>query len=629
MCGIYGILDFRRPIDSGLLHRMADVLRHRGPDGSGVFTADGVALGHRRLSIIDLEGGAQPMSTTDEQLTVIFNGEIYNFVELRDELSSLGHGFVTRSDTEVILHAYRQWGLDCVSRFNGMFAFALWDASSRQLVLARDHLGIKPLYYAQTGSTLLFASEIKALLQSPECPQQVDVRALCDLFTYRYVPSPATLFAGVCKLPPGHVLTVRDGQTRCHRYWTSRPSSSSHWTEHDARDHYQALLKDAVRLQLRSDVPLGLFLSSGVDSALLLALMAEGGVSPVHAFTIDFEGGGRGNESEDASEIAARFGAHHECATITAQDYAQYYQHYLWQLEEPVGNETAAAFFFVSRLTSRRVKVALTGQGADEPWAGYHRYVGAKLSERYSRLPAAVTEMIHRVVRTVPGRFERLRRGAAALRERDALTRLANVYSFYADELKQRVFAGALREELTRAANDAGRALRHLHDDVNGLGALEQMLYIDVRASLPDDLLMVGDKMAMANSLEARVPFLDYRLIEFIESLPASLKLRGLTGKYLHKRAAEKWLPKEIVWRRKKGFSNPVEHWFRHDLRAFVDDLLLSPDAGVAEYFDQRVIKQMLDDDRSGRAQLRRHLYLLVSFELWHRTFMRGTLQSR
>ena len=623
MCGICGTFDrFGRPVNRISLGSMRTSMRHRGPDGDGEFIDQQVGLGHVRLSIIDIDGGAQPLSNEDGRLHVVFNGEIYNFVELRSELEVLGHHFKTRSDTEVIVHAYEQWGKDCVCRFNGMFAFALWDSWTREVFLARDHLGIKPLYYVDLGTRVVFASEIKALLQDPGCPREVDTSALADLFTFRYVPSPRTLFKGICKLAPGHRMTISQRGIELERYWNWVPRIRRDWSEGALVEEYQSLLESAVRLQLRSDVPLGLFLSSGVDSGALLALMSEYDCSPVRTFTIGFDGGEESNEVEDARALAQMFGAQHEFMMIGPSDYEKYYDRYLWDLEEPVGNESAAAFYFVSKIASTRVKVALTGQGADEPWAGYDRYIGAKLSAQYSKLPRALTEPITRVVRTIPGRFERLKRSAIALGEPDVLTRFVKMYSFFSADMKSQLFDQDLKDRISESKYHSKEALRQLQRDVDDQDPLTQMLYIDTRANLPDDLLMVGDKMSMANSLEARVPFLDFRLIEFVESLPGRMKLNKLTGKYLHKRALEKWLPKHVVWRKKKGFANPVEHWLRGSMRPFVEDCLLSPDSAVRRFFNQRYIRQLLERDRAGSEQLRRHIYLLVSFELWHRRFM-------
>ncbi len=625
MCGICGSFDLSgAPADRDVLSRMTGALRHRGPDGDGLLIDGEVALGHRRLSIIDLDGGRQPLGNEDGRLQVVFNGEIYNFVELTRELEKQGHQFRTRSDTEVIVHAYEEWGAGCVTHFNGMFSFALWDSERHELLVARDHLGIKPLYYVQLGSRILFASEIKALLVDPACPRELDPEALAELFTFRYVPSPKTLFREIRKLPPGHLLRVSARGLEVTRFWTSIPTEVSERPENELIEEYQSLLEDAVRLQLRSDVPLGLFLSSGVDSAGLLAIMAEHSPSPIRSFTIGFEGGHLTNEVEDARKVAERFGAYHEFMMVGPDDYMRYYDRYLWDLEEPVGNETAAAFYFVSQLTSRHVKVALTGQGADEPWAGYDRYRGAQLSAYYSRLPVPITAGLAQVLSRIPGRFERLSRGALALGERDVLTRFAKVYSFFSAEMKERLFNTALKERLSPDPYQARAALQRIQCDVAGRDPLSQMLYIDTRSNLPDDLLMVADKTAMANSLEARVPYLDYRLVEFVERLPTRLKLKRGRAKYLHKRALEKWLPKDVVWRKKRGFANPVEHWFRVQMRPFVEECLLSGDSASRQYFDQEYIAEMLRLDREGTRQYRRHLYLLVSFELWHRQFLRA-----
>ena len=625
MCGITGIYSSKgAPIDRVTLRGMTDQLAHRGPDGEGFHVAPGIGLGHRRLSIIDLGGGAQPISNEDGSIVIVFNGEIYNFVELREELLSHGHQFKTRTDTEVIVHAYEQWGPDCTGRFNGIFAFALWDQNTRSLLLARDHLGVKPLYYVELGDRLLFASEIKALLADAECPREVDHRSLTELFALRYVPSPDTLFRQIKKLPPAHRMLARSGRLQVERYWKRTPQIVSGRDENALVEQYQSLVEDAVRLQMRSDVPVGLFLSSGVDSGALLSIMREHSSQPIQTFTIGFENGEKTNETTDARAMAQAYGADHSEMIIGPQDYMSYYDRYLRDVEEPVGNETAVAFYFVSLIASRKVKVALSGQGADEPWAGYHRHLGAKLSGYYSKLPALPSNLLAGLVERFV-KNERLRRGAISLSERDTLARFVKVYSFYSEAMKLKLFQPWLLERFGADGRAAQEALRPLFEDVKGLDPLSQILYLDVRTNLPDDLLMVGDKTSMANSVEARVPFLDYRLIEFIETLPPNMKIRGWTGKYLHKKAATKWLPAEVVNRKKKGFANPVDQWLRGGMQHFVYDYLLSPDAAVNEFFNQAYIREILEEHRTGRRDHLRHIYLLISFELWHRQFIRAT----
>ncbi len=622
MCGICGIFEPTGAlINSDEVDRMASVIAHRGPDGEGHYLAPGIALGHRRLAIIDPAGGGQPISNESGEILLVANCEIYNFVELRDELTGSGHRFRTRSDAEVMVHAYEQWGTAAVTRLNGMFAFALWDGARRRLLLARDHLGIKPLYYVWVGQRLLFASEIKPLLSRPECPREVDLEALAQLFTLGYVASPKTLFQGIMKLPPGHLMTASAEGCEVRRYWGWRPRRTVEAREEVLVEEYQSLIEDAVRLQMRSDVPVGLFLSSGVDSGALLAMMSDWGSRPVQAFTVGFVGGEATNEVTQAKEVAHAFGAQHTDCMIAPEDYQAYFERYLADLEEPVGDDTAAAFYFVSRLSAQQVKTVLCGQGADELWAGYRRYQGLKLSGVYSRLPRSLTgRVIASVLAKAPS--EALRRGSSALAEPDVFERLIQIYSFYDVGMKQQLFRPWLKAEIGVNGVSAKAALGALHNDVASRDALTQMLYIDARASLPEDLLMVADKTSMANSLEVRVPYLDHRVVEFVESLPPQLKLRGFEGKYLHKRALAKWLPSEVLCRKKKGFSNPIEQWLRVALRPYLGDCLLSERARVHRYFEPSYIRRLVQEHETGRGHYLRHLHLLMAFELWHQTFL-------
>jgi asparagine synthase (glutamine-hydrolysing) len=614
MCGICGIYGYRA--EKYTLERMQESIKHRGPDGAGRFISGNIALGHRRLSIIDIDGGTQPISNETNEIYIVFNGEIYNFIELKYELQMKGHIFKTQSDTEVIIHGYEEWGEQCTNHLNGMFAFAIWDNRTQRLILARDHLGIKPLYYFQAEGTLFFASEIKSLLRASACPREVNIGGLADLFTYRYVPSPKTIFKNIFKLPPGHILMADSKDISVKRFWTSTPAITV-TTSEEAIARYQFLLEDAIKLQLRSDVPLGLFLSSGIDSNAILAIMAKHLGKGVHTFTIGFEDGDKTNEIDDARSMANYFGADHSEMIIGPKQYQDYYDKYLWDLEEPVGNETAAAFYFVSKLAREEVKVALTGQGADEPWAGYRRYIGVELSEVYCKLPSAFTSLVKMIVMSLP-RNEVLKRGVISLAEPDIMSRLTKIYSFFSDEMKRKLFKPCISNLLF----EQNPRLMELQSNVCHLDPLSQILYIDTRANLPDDLLMVNDKTSMANSLETRVPYLDYRIIEFIESLPPRWRLNLFQGKYLHKKALTKWLPKEVVYRKKKGFANPINAWLRNSMKQYVDDCLLSDHSSLKHYFNQDYIKRLINLHCSEKEEYFRHIYLLVSFELWHRTFI-------
>lgn len=623
MCGICGIHDLQgRAVEASLIERMTDALRHRGPDGGANYCAPGIGLGHRRLSIIDLEGGGQPISNEDGSLQVVFNGEIYNFVELREELEKAGHVFRTRSDTEVIVHGYEQWGFECVDRFNGIFAFALWDSKSRRLLLARDHLGVKPLYYLFRNDRLVFASEIKSILLDPQCRREIHLPGLAQLFTLRFVPSPDTLLGDVKKLQAGHLLIADARGVQLKRYWNWKPTVRADRDERALTEEYQYLLEDAVRLQMRSDVPVGLFLSSGVDSSALLALMNKHANNAVHTFTIGFQDGSDRNETSKAKAFAEQCGANHTEMIVGPEDYRRYFAQHLWDLEEPVAGESAPAMYFVSQLASQKVKVALCGQGADEPWAGYHRYLGIKLSGAYSRLPRFLTSGIFPRLVDKLSKNEKLKRGVRSLNEPDVLTRFIRVYSFFDSRMKEKLFLPWLRDRISCDGREAQQALEWLHREVRSLDPLSQMLFIDTRASLTDGLLIAADKTSMANSIEVRVPYLDRRLVEFVETLPPNFKLRGWQGKYLHKKAVQTWIPKEVVWRKKQGFDNPVDKWLRDAMRPYVRDCLLSDRAAVRRYFDQSYIRQIVTAHEAGQQNYVRHVYLLLTFELWHRQFI-------
>ena len=620
MCGICGIFHYRRDEDvpRPLVQAMATSIRHRGPDDEGFHFDGRLGFGFRRLSIIDLETGHQPLANEDDTRWVMLNGEIYNYRELRRELEGVGHRFRTRTDTETIVHGYEEWGAAVTSRLNGIFGFALWDAPTASLLLARDHLGVKPLYYYDDGSRLLFGSEIKAILQDDRVPREIDLESLAIFLALGFVPSPRTLFQGIRKLPPGHRLQVDGRGVRLERYWHTVPQIRA-IPEAEAVEEYARRFRLAVERQMVSDVPVGSLLSGGVDSAMVTAVMQELSPQPVSTFSIGFEEPGDWNELEEAAASARLLGTDHQDLRISARDYVDFFPESLWHLEEPVLSQSTFAFYFLTRMARCNVKVVLTGQGADEPLAGYDRYRGEKLAGSLGWL--AGSPMSRRLVAALP-RAEKLRRAAQSLGERDPLLRFASIHALFSADDTQKLLRPQLASAL--AGFDPTQPIRAWQQDVQHLDGLSQLLYIDTRLSLPDDLLFYGDKLSMANSLEARVPILDYELVEFIETLPPALKLRGLTGKYVHKQAARRWLPEHVIRRPKKGFATPVDGWFQSALDGFVRETLLGSDSACREYFEPAAVAALLDEHRERKRDHRRRIFALLSFEVWHRRFLRS-----
>jgi asparagine synthase (glutamine-hydrolysing) len=624
MCGIVGLFNYDggAPVDRALCRRMMAAVAHRGPDDEGAYFDDGagLALGSRRLAIIDLAAGHQPMGNEDDTVQVVLNGEIYNFPDLRSELEGLGHVFRTRSDTEVIVHAWEEWELDALPRLNGMFAFALWDARRRQLVLARDVFGIKPLYFRDDGRSLAFASEIKALLQHPASVRCVDPGALLVFLSLTYVPSPATAFRSIQKLPPGHALVYTARGARTVRF--SRPPAPplTNVREPELVDELRERIVAAVKRQMISDVPVGALLSGGVDSSTVATLMTSLAGHPIDTFTVGFDGDFVYNELEAARAVARRIGSRHHEVVISPDEYAAFLPESIWHLEEPVATASTLAFFRVSELARRKVKVVLAGQGADEPFAGYHRHLGEHLGGLYRSIPAAIREgVVAPLVQRLP-RNERLKRAVRSLGEVDPLRRLREVYRTADLALLKRL----VRPELFPEPEDTdGGVIRSFQADVAGRDPLSQMLYVDARVYLADNLLLYGDKMSMAVSLEARVPFLDLELMEFVERIPSSFKIRGRRQKYILKKAVSRWLPDSVVGRRKIGFATPVDGWFRRELRASTRDRLLGPGAACREFFRPEAIDTMLEEHRTGREDHKRVLFSLLTFEIWHEQFIR------
>ena len=614
MCGICGILGDLDPDQAGAtVKRMADSMRHRGPDDEGFHLDPPAYLGHRRLSIIDLSGGHQPLPNEDRSIWTVFNGEIYNHESIRATLEKKGHVYRTHSDSESIVHLYEEDGPAFPAKMNGMFAIALWDRPRRTLVLVRDRLGIKPLYYAQLErGGLAFASEIKALLRCPGVDTAIDPVALDSYLALQYIPGPRTIYRGVQKLPAGHVLVARDNGMTVSPYWTlaARPTPASF---EQAAEEFVALFDDAVRIRLMSEVPLGAFLSGGLDSALVVAAMAKAMNRPVRTFSIGFETEGWHSELPYAAEVAARFGTDHETRIVTALDMRTLLATTTAQMDEPLADVAAVPTYLLSAFARDHVTVALTGEGADELFAGYDHYKVEWIMNRLAWMPVE----LRRAVGAIAGPF-------AGLRMRKALDAMGM------DQAARFVFMRSvlpehLRRELLRA--DVARQVPALHLEQrmgghfpareNGLNAV---LRADTLEWLPDDLLMKVDKMSMLASLEARVPFLDYRLVELVSGFLPEWKYRKGRSKVLLKAVAERTLPAGIVHRPKHGFMPPVGSWIRGSLRSFVEEHLLDPAALSAQWLEPQATRRLLQRHLNGEERLALPIWVLLCLEVWLRT---------
>jgi asparagine synthase (glutamine-hydrolysing) len=620
MCGICGLYNFRtgEPANEQLVHKMAVSIIHRGPDDEGYFVNGSIGLGMRRLSIIDLVSGKQPMSNETGSIWIVFNGEIYNFNDLRQDLEKRGHCFRTKSDTETIIHAYEEWGVEAFEKLNGMFGFALWDSSKQELILARDIFGIKPLYYTQVDGKLLFGSEIKAILADPSIERNIDLASLDDFLTFSFVPSPYTLFSGIRKIPPGHFLQVSSSGLILKRF---APEANGLQTkaENEWLEALRAEIESAVHRQMVADVPVGVMLSGGVDSATVAKLMQRFKGEPIHTFTIGFAGKFDQNELVAARRSAELIGSEHHEAVITAEEYARFLPKSLWYLEEPVATASTLAFYWICKLAREHVKVVLTGQGADEPFAGYGRHLGEYYSGWFRGIPSGIREyLIAPLVESLP-RNEQLKRAVRSLGNPNSLERLVQVYTIFDGNLKHRLYKPGLSNGNNRQPREA---VKLWQDEVKHLDGLSQMTYVDARFSLADNLLMYGDKMSMAVSLEARVPFLDLELMKLVESMPPQLKIQGRTQKYLLKRAMAAWIAPEIIQRKKIGFLTPVDLWFRQDLKGYIRDRLMAPGSACRSYFEPAAIETLICDHEDHRHDYKRHLFSLLTFELWHDQFI-------
>lgn len=624
MCGICGVYNYRdkEPVNGQVVKRMTTIMQHRGPDDEGYHLDGPVGLGFRRLSIIDLAGGAQPMSNEDDTVWVVFNGEIYNFLDLRPVLAAQGHRFKTRCDTEVILHAYEQYGeVGGLQQLNGMFGLSIWDKNRRQMVLARDPFGIKPLYYYDDGKRLIFGSDIKAILCHPSVERDLDLQGLDDYLTFRFIPSPRTLLKGISKVPPGYALSCNEGGVRSFRFHKVIPHIDRGKSEAYYVEGLQHHIRNAVERQMISDVPIGVMLSGGTDSSTIAAIMAQISDQPIKTFTVGFDTPGfRGNELIPARESADRVGAEHHQVVISAEEFFDFLPRFMWYSEEPTATPSALAYHYVCKLAREHVKVVLLGQGADEPFAGYGRHLGERYGLLYRSLPGPIRRWsIDAYIKRLR-RQQQLKRMTGSLGIRDPLERLTCVYTIFDTDMKRHLYRTGLGPTSDRLPGL--EAVERWQADVRHLDGLSQMLYVDARLSLPDWLLLYGDKMSMANSLEARVPFLDLELMAFAESIPPRFKIKGRTQKHILKRAVLKWVPESVVERRKIGFLTPMDAWLQSSLAQQVNDLLLDRDSGCRELFSGEYIEQLLERHRSQEEDYRDHLFVLILFEIWYQQFI-------
>ena len=617
MCGVVGIVAAPdAPLAPEAVGRaMNAAITHRGPDDEGLYRDAQAMIGMRRLSIIDLAGGHQPVHNEDGTIHAVFNGEIYNFRELRAELERCGHRFYTESDTEVIVHGYEEWGEGCFAHLDGMFGIALWDKRTRTLVLARDRFGEKPLFYAEDGRRLIFASELKSLLVVPGLRTEIDPEAARGYVCFGYVPTPASIFRGVRKIRPGHYLRYVDGRASEHRYYALDLEPKHRLDEAEAEEELSRLLDRAVRSRLVSDVPFGAFLSGGLDSSVVVALMSRHLDRPVRTFSVGFREAPY-NELSDARRVAAHLGTeHHEL--VVEPDAVDLLQKLVWHLDEPFADSSAVPTYLVSKLARQHVKMVLTGDGADEAFAGYDRYLRFLDLERVGALKPVAAVAAGLVGRVVPGtRGYRLRRIAERLRLPFPDSYLSGVALTRADT------ADALLGEALRGGIGHYAGLAAAARDASGLRDLDRCVAIDFASYLPDDILVKLDRMAMAASLEGRAPFLEHRLVEFAVRLPRALRVRGHRGKHLLRRTAARWLPADVLRKRKQGFAIPLGKWFREPLRELASDLMGSRSFRERGLMEPRAAERYLSEHLAGAADHGEVLWLIVSLELWSRRYL-------
>lgn len=649
MCGICGKISLNGSVSEGLIRKMCGVLTHRGPDDEGVYVLDSakysssevekfstrpfgphsnnisIGLGHRRLSIIDLSpAGHQPMSNEDGSLWIVLNGEIYNFQELRDALEKKGHKFKSRTDTEVVIHLYEEKGAECVKDLRGMFAFAIWDDRKKLLFAARDRIGKKPFYYCYKNQTLIFGSEIKAILQDPEVSREVNRPAITDYLSYGYTPTPETMFKGIMKLPPGHFLIYQNEDIKIEKYWELDFSMKLKLSERDYCDRLMELLEECTRIRLISDVPLGAFLSGGIDSSAVVYMMSKLSSKPVKTFSIGFDDE-KYSELKYAKVIAERFKTdHHEY--IVKPDAIELLPKLVWHYNEPYADSSALPSYYVAKMTRREVAVALNGDGGDEDFGGYERFMAARYAELINKTPFPFKKkIIGAIIKRIPESLEfkdfktRLRR-FLVMSSKPYRERHYNWAAIFRDSEKENLFSGAFNKEIS--GRNSFSYLDKVFNECGSKDVVDLVMSADIKTNLLDDLLVKMDIATMANSLEGRSPFLDHKMMEFCAHMPSNMKIKGTKLKYILKKALSRALPEEILSRGKMGFGVPLDAWFRKELKDYSHGILMSDNCVNRGYFKKEAVKKLLDEHMAGKANNGARIWSLLFLELWHREFI-------
>lgn len=626
MCGICGIVQLGDNFDirRETLQRMNDVIHHRGPDDEGFYVSPTAALAMRRLSIIDLQSGHQPIQNEDGTVQIVFNGEIYNYQKFRKTLEEAGHRFYTNSDTEVIVHGYEEYGTHVVQHLRGMFAFAIWDVNNETLFIVRDRPGIKPLHYYHDDEKFLFGSEIKSILQCERVPREVNPEALDRFLTFEYIFSPETIFKNIHKLPPGHFLLLHKGETRIEQYWDNLPSVQEVHEEEYYAQHLAELLEESVKMRLISDVPLGALLSGGIDSSTIVGFMAKHSSKPVKTFSIGFEDQSY-NELEYARTVSKHFNTEHY-EFIIKPDAVDLVEKLVKNLDEPFGDFSIFPTYLVSKMAREYVTVALSGDGGDELFAGYDTYIADWVARSYQKVPAVIRkQVLPKLLSFVPpsskkkGLINRTKRFVEGTLLPSELMHTRWMI-FLQDQEKRRLYSNTLLDAFEQG--NSYKYIQKYFDRSNGASPLARQEYVDIKTYLTDDILVKVDRMSMAPSLEARVPFLDHKVMEFAATIPTCLKLKGLTTKYILKKAVSDLLPEKILTRGKEGFSIPIKNWIMQELRPLLLDTLSEERIRKRGYFQPHYIQHLVQEHLNAKENHSHRLWALMVFEIWHQMYI-------